>query len=188
MQFFLYVEIYRVKIGEIYIDTKIMFQGIYDKRTHSKRVANLHIVTSSVKKQKACQTSIRASPGSISSALLMINSCIIIFFHPASLFVYQNMASVFPPAKACLAAQIKAVPGSFQLRLEWIRKRETNCLTYKRGDQTMVSYLYRVESKCTSKCTILLILKCFQDPSCHNGVSSQWSQRKWIFRYFQWSW
>lgn len=60
MQFFLYVEIYRVKIGEIYIDTKIMFQGIYDKRTHSKQVANLHIVTSSVKKQKACQTSIRS--------------------------------------------------------------------------------------------------------------------------------
>lgn len=52
----------------------------------------------------------------------MINSSIIIFFHPASLFVYQNTASVFPPAKARLAAQIKAVPGSFQLRLEWIRK------------------------------------------------------------------
>lgn len=63
------------------------------------------------------------------------------------------------------------------------KKGDSNGLTYKWGDQTMASYLYQVESECTSKCTVLLISKCFQDPSCHNGVSSQWSKRMWIFRF-----
>jgi len=72
-----------------------MFQGIFETRTSNIHVATLSIVTCSVKKQKAHQTSIRASPDTTSSAVLTINSFIIILFHPALLFVYQNMASVF---------------------------------------------------------------------------------------------